>query len=139
MYDGLKNPFDHLMHFRHIMTLQTSNDALLCKVFPSSLEGPALSWFHRLALNTVTSFRCLSKKFVTQYMCSIRRKHSVTSIFCVRMGRFESIRDFMKRFGVAILELDAISPDTILQLVKQAIRPDIQFFLFSMATSPYNH
>ena len=43
MYDGLQDPFDHLMHFCQIMTLQTSNDALLCKVFPFSLASLALS------------------------------------------------------------------------------------------------
>ena len=26
-------PFDHRMHFRHVMTLESGNDALLCKAF----------------------------------------------------------------------------------------------------------
>ena len=46
----------------------------------------------------VTSFHALSEKFVTQYMCSIKRKQSVISLFHVRMGRSESIGDFMKCF-----------------------------------------
>ena len=53
---------------------------------------------------------------------------SITSLFHVRMGRSKSIRDFMKRFGVAILQLDVISPNTILQAVKQAICYNSQFF-----------
>ena len=115
------------------MTLQTSNNALLCKVFPSSLAGPALSWFHHLSPNTVTSFRCLSEKFVTQYMCLVRRKQSVTSLFHVWMRRSESIRDFMKRFRATFLQLDVVSPDTVLQTMKQDIRPNTQFFdLLSM-------
>ena len=65
MYDGLSDPFDHLIHYQQIMTLQTGNDALQCKVFPSTLAGPALSWFHRLAPNLVTSFHRLSEKFVS--------------------------------------------------------------------------
>ena len=128
MYDGLQDPFDHLMHFRQIMTLQTGNDVLLCKVFPSSLARPALSWLHRLASNTMTYFRYLSKKFVTQYMCSIRRKHSITNLFHIRMGRSKSIMDFMKHFGVAILQLDTVIPNTVLQSIKLVIRPNTQFF-----------
>ena len=85
MYDGLEDLFDHLIHFRQIMMLQTGNNALLCKVFPSYLVGLALSWFHRLSPNTVTSFRCLSEKFVTQYMCLVSKKQSVTSLFHVWM------------------------------------------------------
>ena len=65
MYDGLQDPFNHLMNYRQIMTLQMGNNALLCKVFPSSLASPSLSWFHRLAPNSVTSFLHLSKKYVS--------------------------------------------------------------------------
>ena len=37
MYDGTYDPFDHLMHYRQMMTLDIDNDELLCKVFPASL------------------------------------------------------------------------------------------------------
>ena len=99
MYDGLQDPLDHLMHYRQVMMLQVGNDAFLCKVFPSSLVGPALSWFHRLAVSSITSFRRLFEKFVAQYMHSIRRRQRVTSLFHVRMGESETACDFMKRFG----------------------------------------
>ena len=115
------------MHFCQVMTLQTGNNALLCKVFPSSLAGPTLSWFHRITSNTVTSFYRLFEKSVTQYMFSVIKKLSITSLFCIRMGRSVFIRDFMKCFGVVILQLDAISLNTVLQAMKQVVRPNIQF------------
>ena len=37
-YDGSSDPFDHIMHYRQLMTLDIGNDALLCKVFPTSLQ-----------------------------------------------------------------------------------------------------
>ncbi|RVW28790.1 hypothetical protein CK203_108246 [Vitis vinifera] len=58
------DPFDHIMHYRQLMTLDIGNDALLCKVFPASLQGQALSWFHRLSPNSVGNFRDLSEAFV---------------------------------------------------------------------------
>ena len=42
--------------------------------------------------------------------------------------RSETIRDLMKRFGSALLQLDSISSDTALQAVKKAIRPNTRFF-----------
>ena len=48
MYDGTSDMFDHIMHFKQLMTLDIRNDALLCKVFLANLHGQALSWFHRL-------------------------------------------------------------------------------------------
>ncbi|KAL6323132.1 hypothetical protein AAG906_027402 [Vitis piasezkii] len=38
VYDGSSDPFDHIMHYRQLMTLDIGNDALLCKVFPASLK-----------------------------------------------------------------------------------------------------
>ncbi|RVW76744.1 hypothetical protein CK203_047551 [Vitis vinifera] len=67
-YDGTNDPFDHIMHYRQLMTLDIGNDALLCKVFPASLQGQALSWFHRLPPNSVGNFRDLSEAFVGQYL-----------------------------------------------------------------------
>ncbi|RVW22485.1 hypothetical protein CK203_107224 [Vitis vinifera] len=38
-YDGSSDPFDHIMHYWQLMTLDIGNDMLLCKVFPTSLQG----------------------------------------------------------------------------------------------------
>ena len=71
-YDGSNDPLDHIMHYRQLMTLDIGNDTLLCKVFPVSLQGQALSWFHRLPMNSVDNFQDLSEAFVGEYLCSAR-------------------------------------------------------------------
>ena len=63
-YDESNNQFDHIMHYRQLMTFDIRNDALLCKVFPANLQGQALSWFHWLPMNCVDNFWDLSKAFV---------------------------------------------------------------------------
>ena len=55
-YNGSSDPFDHIMHYRQLMTLDIGNDALLCKVFPAILQGQALLWFHRIPMNYVDNF-----------------------------------------------------------------------------------
>lgn len=35
MYNGTSEPFDHLVYYRQVMTLNVGDDVLLCKVFPS--------------------------------------------------------------------------------------------------------
>ena len=55
-FDGSFNPYDHMLHYNQAMILNVSNDRLLCKVFPSSLRGPALAWFHKLPRNSINSF-----------------------------------------------------------------------------------
>lgn len=55
-YERISDSFDHIMHFKQLMTFNIGNDALLCKVFPASLHGQTLSWFHRLSKNFVKTF-----------------------------------------------------------------------------------
>ena len=75
-YDGSSVPFDHIMHYRQLITLDIGNDPLLCKVFPANLQGQTLSWFHRLPPNSVDNFRDLSEAFVGQYLYSARQKQN---------------------------------------------------------------
>uniref|UniRef100_A0A2N9EC48 Integrase catalytic domain-containing protein n=1 Tax=Fagus sylvatica TaxID=28930 RepID=A0A2N9EC48_FAGSY len=40
VYDGKGNPVGHLSRYRQSMAIHTSNDALMCRIFPSSLGEP---------------------------------------------------------------------------------------------------
>ena len=54
IYDGMSDPFDHIMHVRQLMTLNIGNDALMCKVFLTSLHDQVLFWC--LLQNSVNTF-----------------------------------------------------------------------------------
>ncbi|RVX12779.1 hypothetical protein CK203_009876 [Vitis vinifera] len=115
------------MHYRQLMTLDIGNDALLCKVFPASLQGQALSWFHRLSPNSVDNFKDLSEAFVGQYLCSARHKQNIITLQNIKMQDNESLREFVKRFGQAVLQVEAYSMDVVLQIFKRSICPGTPF------------
>ncbi|RVW13432.1 hypothetical protein CK203_102347 [Vitis vinifera] len=106
------------MHYRQLMTLDIGNDALLCKVFPASLQGQALSWFHRLPPNSIDNFRDLSEAFVGQYLCSARHKQNISTLQNIKMRDNESLREFVKRFGQAVLQIEP--PTTMDDLFRRA-------------------
>ncbi|KAJ9694975.1 hypothetical protein PVL29_010453 [Vitis rotundifolia] len=110
--------FDYIMHYRQLMTLDIGNDALLCKVFPASLQGQTLSWFHSLPPNSVDNFRNLSEAFVGQYLYSARHKQNISTLQNIKMQENESLREFVKRFGQAVLQVEAYSMDAVLQIFK---------------------
>ncbi|RVW60307.1 hypothetical protein CK203_084063 [Vitis vinifera] len=116
------------MHYRQLMTLDIGNDVLLCKVFPASLQGQALSWFHRLPPNSVNNFRDLSEAFVGQYLCSARHKQNISTLQNIKMQDNESLREFVKLFGQAVLQVEAYSMDVVLQIFKRSICPSTPFF-----------
>nr|CAN68426.1 hypothetical protein VITISV_022197 [Vitis vinifera] len=91
-YDGTNDPFDHIMHYRQLMTLDIGNDALLCKQNISTLQN-------------------------------------------IKMQENESLREFVKRFGQAVLQVEACSMDAVLQIFKRSICPGTPFFE-SLAKKP---
>ena len=63
-FDGSVDPYNHMLHYNQALTLNASNDRLLCKVFPANLRGPALAWFHNLLRYLINSFNELWAAFV---------------------------------------------------------------------------
>ena len=80
MYDGSSDPYNHMLHFNQAMILNVGDDRILCKVFPASLKGLALAWFHKLPRESINSFGELGVVFVSQYLCSIRQKETNSSL-----------------------------------------------------------
>ena len=91
MYDGSSDPYDHMLHFKQAMILNAGDNRLLCKVFPASLKGSALAWFHKLPRGSINSFGELWAVFVSQYQCSVRQKGNISSLQAILKREDESI------------------------------------------------
>ena len=115
MYDGSFDPYNHMMHFNQAMILRAGNDRLLCKVFPANLKGPSLAWFHKLPRGSINSFDKLWAVFVSQCLCSVRQKGNINSLQSILKWEDETIRDFTRRFGQVVQQIDAYSMDAVLQ------------------------
>ena len=59
-YDRVKDPFDHLETFKILMHLQGVPDEIMCRVFSTTLKGPARIWFNRLTPNPINTFKELN-------------------------------------------------------------------------------
>ena len=94
MYEGSSDPYYHMLHFNQAMSLNAVNNQLLCKVFPASRKGPALAWFHKLPRGSLNTFGELWVSFVSQYLCSVRHKGSISSLQSILKRDDGSIRDF---------------------------------------------
>jgi len=104
-YDGSTDPDEHIDAYTTHMSLYTSDDAVLCRVFPTFLKGATLSWFTKLSPNSIDSFATLVTKFETQFATS--RSHHLTSIALVgiRQEKGESLRTFVDRFSKVAMNI----------------------------------
>ncbi|RVW17961.1 hypothetical protein CK203_115307 [Vitis vinifera] len=105
------------------------------KYFPPAYKDRPSHGFHRLPPNSVGNFRDLSEAFVGQYLCSARHKQNISTLQNIKMQDNESLREFVKRFGQAVLQVEACSMDAVLQIFKPSICLGTPFFE-SLAKKP---
>jgi len=108
-YDGTTDPDEHMHVYLTQVGLYSTEDAIMCKVFPTSLKGAALSWFTRLAPFSIDCFDALTAQFETQFATS--RPHNLTSLALINMRqeKGEPLRAFVERFGKTALSIDNLS------------------------------
>ena len=128
MYDGSYDPYDHMLHFNQAMILNAGDDRLMCKMFLASLKGPALAWFHKISRGLINSFGELWAMFVSQYLCSVRQQGNIISLQAILKWEDESIRDFTRRFGQDVQQIDIYSMDAVLQNFRRSLGPTTPFF-----------
>ena len=60
MYNGWTDLVKHVSHFNQRMIVHSKNEALMCKVFPSSLGPVAMRWFDGLGAGFIDSYKELT-------------------------------------------------------------------------------
>ena len=56
IYNGMTDPIEHVSHFNQRMVIHFRNEALMCRVFSSSLGLVAMRWFDRLEEGSISSY-----------------------------------------------------------------------------------
>ncbi|XP_017185694.1 uncharacterized protein [Malus domestica] len=97
-FKGDEYPERHLKHYRSTMILYRSNDALMCKIFSTTLQGEVQDWFHTLPPRSIRSFDDLSLVFTKEYSSYRSIKKKSDYLFNVKKNPNESFRDYVKRF-----------------------------------------
>ena len=135
-FDGSTDPYDHMLHYNQVMTLNVGNDGLLCKVFLANLQGPTLAWFRKLPRYSINSFNELWVAFILQYLCSVQQKRNISSLQTILKQEEKTICDFTRRFGQAVQQIKLYSMDVILQNFRRSFGPSTHFFLSLSLDSP---
>ncbi|GFZ09950.1 hypothetical protein Acr_21g0005490 [Actinidia rufa] len=106
IYEGKTDPMDHLDSYKSLMSLQGCSDEVMCKAFLATLKGPARSWFQKLSPGTIDSFGELSRLFVVNFLSCRNRQKNASHLFTVHQKETENLKEFVKRFNQAILEVE---------------------------------
>ena len=80
------------------MALETRNEAILCKVFSTTLVGPALAWFKQLPEKSVDSFEDLYTKFIKQYNSNRQQQKTMADLHRLVQNEDKTTQQYLAKF-----------------------------------------
>ena len=98
LYNGRTDPVEHVNQFNQRMAVHSKNEALMCKVFPSSLRPVAMRWFNDLKTNFIDSYKQLIQAFDSRFITNTRVPWPLSSLLSLSMREGETLKAYSDRY-----------------------------------------
>ncbi|XP_050289647.1 uncharacterized protein LOC126727773 [Quercus robur] len=106
LYDGHLDPVVHVSYYSQKMAIYSRDDALMCKIFPSSLGPTAMRWFNGLRANSVGSFKTLTRAFGARFITCSRTPRPLGSLLTLSMREGETLKSYSDRYWEMFNEIE---------------------------------
>ena len=106
MYNGRTDPVEHVSQFKQKMVVHSQDEALMCRVFLSSLGPMSMRWFDGLRTNSISSFKKLTQSFCSRFITCSRIPQPLDSLLSMSMREGESEKAYSERYWEMFNEID---------------------------------
>ena len=106
IYNDKTNLVKHVSQFNQRMAVHSKNEALMCKVFPSSLGLVAMRWFNGLKTNSIDSYRQLTQAFGSCFVTNSRALRPLSALLLLSMHNGETLKAYLDRYWKTYNEMD---------------------------------
>jgi len=97
-FDGRGDPMEYVTAFNNRVAFVGAADSLKCKLLAATFTDAALWWYINLLRFSIVSYHDMIRKLSQQFSVSRHRKVYSNSLFNVRQGQSESLRNYLARF-----------------------------------------
>ena len=80
------------------MAIHAHDEALMCRVFSSSLGPMAMRWFDKLRKNSISSFKKLTESFCSRFVTCNRVPQPLDSLLSMSLREEESVKAYSERY-----------------------------------------
>ena len=103
------------------MAVHSKNEALMCKVFPSSLGPVAIRWFNGLKTNSIDSYKQLIQAFGFRFITNTRVPRPLSSLLSLSMHEGETLKAYSDRYWEMYNEMDGNFDDVAISTFKSGL------------------
>ncbi|XP_023890093.2 uncharacterized protein LOC112002168 [Quercus suber] len=121
VYNGKTDPVEHVSQFNQKMAVHSKNEALMCKVFPSSLGPVVMRWFNSLRMNVVDSYRQLTQAFGSRFVTNNRPPRPMSALLSLTMRDDETLKAYSDKYWEIYNELDGKYNDVAINTFKNGL------------------
>ena len=118
MYNGRMDPVNHASHFNQRMIIHSKNEALLCKVFSSSLGPIVMRWFDGLKEGSISSFKELTRAFRAHFVTCSRFPRPLDFLLSMTMREGETLKTYSDRYSEMFNEIEGDFDDVATRTFK---------------------
>ena len=121
IYNGITDPVEHVSQFNQRMAVHSKNEALMCKVFPSSLGPAAMRWFNGLKTDSVDSYRQLTQAFGSRFVTNSRVPQPLSALLSLSMRDGKTLKTYLGRYWEIYNEMDGNFDDVTINIFKSSL------------------
>ncbi|XP_050254100.1 uncharacterized protein LOC126700119 [Quercus robur] len=121
MYNGKTDLVEHVNHFNQRMAVHSRDEALMYKVFPSSLGPMAIRWFDSLKANSINSFKELTQAFGSRFITCNRVPRPLSSLLSLSMREGKTLKTYSNRYWEMYNEIDGNFEDVTISTFKSGL------------------
>ena len=118
MYNGRTNLVEHVNQFKQKMAVHFQNEALMCRVFPSSLGPMLMRWFNGLRTNSISSFKKITQSFYSRFITCSRVPQPLDSLLSMSMREGESVKAYAERYWEMFNKIDGDFNEVVVRTFK---------------------
>ena len=97
IYNGRADLVEHVSQFNQRMAIHSQNEALMCKIFPSSLGPMAMRRFNSLETNSIGFYKQLTQAFCSHFITNGRVPRPLSSLLSLSMREGETLKAYSER------------------------------------------
>ena len=112
---------EHVSHFSQKMAIHSKDEALMCKILPSSLGPMAMRWFNGLKANSIDSFKKLTQSFSIRFITCSRVPLPLGSLLSMSMWDGETLKAYSDRYWEMFNEIDGSYDDVAISTFKAGL------------------